>query len=303
MPRRYNIIISLLFTALLLMSGLIAPRPALALELTIGTISDEPRKKIKKFGPFTRHLAKQLKRVGVKSGRVVVASSLQQMAEYLKKGRVLIYFDSPLVSMVVNELAGSTMAFRRWKKGVSSYYTVIFTRKDSGIKTLDDLKGHTIGFEEAFSSSGYLLPMMVLRAAGIETKYTENLGLNIPRDRVGYVFTDDDENTMTWVMRKKISAGAMSHADYYGKLKDSTGKLRVVQKTFSIPRQVGNFSKHVDTALGAAIKQVLYKMPETSEGKKVLKVFDKTKKFDPMPADTVANLKKYKAELLGIISK
>ncbi len=47
------------------------------------------------------------------------------------------------------------------------YHSMIITRKDSGIKNLQDLKGKSFSFTDPKSTSGYLFPMAELKASGI----------------------------------------------------------------------------------------------------------------------------------------
>ena len=46
--------------------------------------------------------------------------------------------------------------------GSSGYYSIMVARKDSGIKTLADAKGKSIGFADPDSTSGYLVPNVAL---------------------------------------------------------------------------------------------------------------------------------------------
>lgn len=48
--------------------------------------------------------------------------------------------------------------------GTQGYYSIGFTRKDTGIKTMEDAKGHSFAFGEPNSTSGYLVPASELTA-------------------------------------------------------------------------------------------------------------------------------------------
>jgi LacI family sucrose operon transcriptional repressor len=48
------------------------------------------------------------------------------------------------------------------------YRSVIFTRADSGISSLMELKGSTIGFVDPSSTTGYLVPIFMLEQAGLD---------------------------------------------------------------------------------------------------------------------------------------
>lgn len=46
--------------------------------------------------------------------------------------------------------------------GATGYYSIMVARKDSGIKTLADMKGKKLGFADPDSTSGYLVPVTAL---------------------------------------------------------------------------------------------------------------------------------------------
>jgi phosphate/phosphite/phosphonate ABC transporter binding protein len=51
------------------------------------------------------------------------------------------------------------------------YYSVLFTRKGSGIDSIDDLAGKTFAFTDPASTSGYLIPATdIMDAAGFDSK-------------------------------------------------------------------------------------------------------------------------------------
>ena len=53
------------------------------------------------------------------------------------------------------------------KDGSTFYYSVMVVRADSGIKTLADMKGHSLAWADPNSTSGYLIPSATLRTKGI----------------------------------------------------------------------------------------------------------------------------------------
>jgi phosphonate transport system substrate-binding protein len=52
--------------------------------------------------------------------------------------------------------------------GSSSYISVLVTRKDSGITTLDGMKGKSLAWADPNSTSGYLIPRSELRNSGVD---------------------------------------------------------------------------------------------------------------------------------------
>jgi phosphonate transport system substrate-binding protein len=56
------------------------------------------------------------------------------------------------------------------KDGSTGYYSIIVTRCDSGLKTLEDLKGKTLAFADPDSTSGYAVPFYNLVQQGYDPK-------------------------------------------------------------------------------------------------------------------------------------
>ena len=55
------------------------------------------------------------------------------------------------------------------KDGTIFYISVMITRKDSGITSLEQMRGHSLAWADPNSASGYLIPSASLKAAGIGT--------------------------------------------------------------------------------------------------------------------------------------
>jgi phosphonate transport system substrate-binding protein len=54
------------------------------------------------------------------------------------------------------------------RDGTVYYVAVIITRKDSGITSIEQMKGHSLAWADPNSASGYLIPKESLRRAGID---------------------------------------------------------------------------------------------------------------------------------------
>lgn len=83
--------------------------------------------------------------------------------------------------------------------GSTSYVSVMYTRADSGIKTLQDMKGHSLAWADPNSASGYLIPRAEFRAMGIDPeagKYFSRTG-----------FAGGHEQTVVAVLNKQYDAG------------------------------------------------------------------------------------------------
>ena len=91
--------------------------------ITVGSVAITIQEEIREFQPIADYLAARLKDAGIKKGRVVVTYTVEAMAERMRRGDVDIYIDSLFPVDTVSKLSGAKPFLRRWKRGVSEYYT------------------------------------------------------------------------------------------------------------------------------------------------------------------------------------
>ena len=267
------------------------PTPAPVLErsqiLVLGDVSDDPKETIREFQPLADYLAANLAEYNIRRGEVVVAPDLNTMIDYLKNGEVDLYFDSPYPALTVYENANTVPLLRRWKGGVSEYYTLLVARKDSGITTLDGLRGQLLAFEDPASTSAYLLPKAHLVNAGYKvTEQTE--GDSAADDEIGYVFAGTEENVLAWILQGKTTGGVLSNSDYEELSSEEQDQLVILDQTQAVPRHIVLASSNTDRALQMRITELLLELHLTPEGQAVLESFEETSQFDSLPGGTVA---------------
>ena len=99
--------------------------------------------------------------------RVTVASDYAAVIEALRNRTADLAFVHPVGYVLANREAKATIVAKdRWH-GNTSYTARIWVRKESGIKTLEELRGKTIAFVDPASSSGYVYPMVLLIQRGL----------------------------------------------------------------------------------------------------------------------------------------
>ena len=282
----YRRLAPLAFSAALLVSGF--AQMVDAATLTIGSIAKDIHEEIEDFQEFVAYLDANAGRLGVEAVDFHVDTSTEAMIESIRSGRVGIYVDSPLVAAMIGRETGARPFLRRWKKGVAEYHSLIVTRADSDIETLDDLRGEVVAFDDRFSSSGYLLPMAMLLDEGLAMHELQNAGQGVPADSVGYIFTGDDNNTIYWVVKGKVAAGALSPKDLAKIEKKRPGTLRIVARSMDIPRHVLVHGPGVPADTLSALSDLLLAMDNDPEGREVLREFQKTTRFDEFPGGVEA---------------
>jgi phosphonate transport system substrate-binding protein len=99
--------------------------------------------------------------------RVTVASDYAAVIEALRNRTADLAFVHPAGYVLANREAKAIILARNLWHGKSSFTSRIFVRKESGFKTLDDLRGKTMAFVDPASSSGYIYPMVMLIQRGL----------------------------------------------------------------------------------------------------------------------------------------
>jgi phosphonate transport system substrate-binding protein len=99
--------------------------------------------------------------------RVTVASDYAAVIEALRNKTADLAFVHPVGYVLAHrEAKALIIAKDRWH-GNTSYTSRIWVRKDSGLKTLEELRGKTMAFVDPASSSGYVYPMVMLIQRGL----------------------------------------------------------------------------------------------------------------------------------------
>lgn len=207
--------------------------PVVRRPLVIGSVSRDPAGEHRRFAPLL-DLLSQLEVDGTGwQPSLEVLPDIPLMAGALRSGAVDLYMDSCVPVVQAERQSGGEVALAWHKHGLESYASVVFTRRDSGVKALGDLRGGTLVLSAPSSTSGYLLPVAVLRQAGLAVASQETVRED---GAVRVLLSGDAENTMFWVLEGRGSAGAVAD-EYYEKLAGIRGpELRVLARSPAVPR-------------------------------------------------------------------
>lgn len=279
-----------------------APAAAQSGVLTVGSVSLNPTQEFEVVQPFARFVASRLGEVGIGIGRVVVVDSLSKMIAEIDRGNVDLFIDSPFPVSFVCDRSQASPTLRRWKRGSDVYQSVVFARSDSDISSLEHLQGRILAFGEPFSTSGFLMPKAALSHSGLRLVRYEDDAASIPISEVGYIFSNDAENTVFWVLKGKVAAGAVNK-DYFEAIAGSRlSELRVIHETEKVPRNVVCFRDGLDSQVARAVEEVLLAMENEEEGRAILEEFEGTIRFDRFPGGAEQHLSRVVA-LMPFVEK
>jgi len=148
------------------------------------------------------------------------------------------------------------------RNGTAFYKGEIVTRPDSGIKTIADIKGRTFARVDPLSASGWIIPSLMLKAAGI----------NLDKD-IKVVDAGSHPGVVTAVYSGQADAGACfvdARAQVQKDKPDVMEKVIVIKESGEIPNDGVQFHPSVKPELRTKIVDALLSLIKTDEGKKAL---------------------------------
>ena len=243
--------------------------------ISIGTISNDPSKIIQRTQPVVDYIAsKHSDEKTQYKGKVIVTKTIADMDEMLINQRIDLYFDSPLIACLESEKTEAVPFLIRWKEGVEKYHSVFFVKEDSTIDRIDErLIGKTIAFEAPESTSGYLIPKAYLVEKGLRISENDNA------KSIRSVFSFSDTTTAHWVFSGIIDIGVMSNMDFDSLSDLQKNELKIIERSFDMPRQLVLHRSDMNSDEVGKIKQILLQMHQDRSGIDSLKNFKNTEKF------------------------
>ncbi len=147
--------------------------------------------------------------------------------------------------------------------GSPTYNGQLIARADSGIESIADLKGKTFCLVDPLSASGWIIPMLTMRAAGIDpdTDLAELVNAGSHDAVAAAVYSGDCDAGATYV-----DARTRIEADY----PDVMEQVIVFHITIDIPNDGVQYVTGFPRALRDRINAALLKIVETDEGKEAL---------------------------------
>jgi phosphonate transport system substrate-binding protein len=147
--------------------------------------------------------------------------------------------------------------------GSPTYNGQIIVRADSGISRVSQLGGRTFARPDPLSTSGWIIPMLTMRAAGIDPE----------SDLDEIVDAGSHDSVVAAVYNGDVDAGA-TYVDARSRIEkdhpDVMEKIIVIEVTTDIPNDGVQFSPVLSDELRESIVNALLEIAETEEGKDAL---------------------------------
>jgi phosphonate transport system substrate-binding protein len=199
-----------------------------------------------------------------------VATDYTGVIEALRVNKLDIAFLTPASYVLAKNEANIKVILKSERKGIPYYYAAIITRADSGIKTLEDLRGKSFAFGDSLSTTGNVVPRKMFKERGIDPV----------RDFKQILYSGGHDATVLAVLNGKVDAGA-TYANSpdsedtawmrYLKNPEDVKKIRAIAFSEPIPADNLVISTSLDEAIAKKIEETFMELSRDPEGKKMLR--------------------------------
>jgi phosphonate transport system substrate-binding protein len=235
--------------------------------LRVGFVpAEDAQRVIQNAQPIVAILEKQL---GIEV-QPFVATDYTGVIEALRGNKLDIAFLTPASYVLAKNEANVRVVLKSERKGSPYYYAAIITRADSGIKTLEDLRGKTFAFGDPVSTSANVFPRKMFHERGIDPV----------RDFKQILYSGGHDATVLAVLNGKVDAGA-TYANSpdnndtawmrYLKNSEDVKKIRAIAFSEPIPADNLVINGNLDERIAKKIEDTFIEMSRDPKGKQMLR--------------------------------
>lgn len=274
--------------------------------LVLGRVSDNPKAHYDQLKPLLDYVVPRMASVGIRSGRVLMARDLQQMASYMRRGQVDWVTETAGNAALLERRAGAHALLVAERDGATRYHSVFFVRRDSPIHSLDDLRGHSVAFQNPYSTSAYYLPASMLLDAGLRIEPLLTPMDKPSPDAVGYLFARTELNIITWVHKRLVDAGVVSNLDWVNPQRMPpvfVRDFRILAKSRDVPRAIILTRGGMDPRVQARLREVLEEAAQDPDAGEAMRRFIGTSRFVPVMEEDRRALNQLAAGVVRIRSE
>lgn len=250
--------------------------------LVLGRVSDDPKSQYEPMKALLDYVVERMGDVGITEGRILMARDPVQMTSYLRRGRVDWVSETGAGAMLLQSKARADTLVLSERNGIRRYHTIYFARRDGAVKSIDDLRGHRIAFQNRTSTSAYYIPAMELLDRGMPMEILGSPSDPPVPDSVGYVFARTERNIATWVHKRVVDVGVVSDLDWSNPQhvpEFFKSDFVILRESGDVPRGVEVVRNDLDPAVRKRLREVLLAMADDPAAGAVLDRYHQTLRF------------------------
>lgn len=151
--------------------------------------------------------------------------------------------------------------------GLSTYHGLLFVRRDSGIKSVQDMKGKRMAFVERATTAGYIFPVAYLREKGIN---------NLDSFFKEYYFAGSHDAAIYAVLQGDADVGAAKNTIYNivrQKRPSIDRELLIIAESPKVPSNGLCVRKTMPAWMKQKLKETLLNIDKDEKGREALKKY------------------------------
>ena len=219
---------------------------------------------MKRYQPLADYIEKRLG----EPVELQMVSRYGNIVENILKKRVdAIFIGSFTGALCITQLDLHPIARPLWLDGTSTYYGKIFTRKDTGIESVADMRGKRLALVERATTAGYVFPLAYFRNHGIT---------NLDEYFAAYFFTGSHDAAIAAVLEGDAEVGAAKNTIYDKVLAENPvarDSLVVLANSPMVPSNGLCLRPELAKRYGKRLADILLTMHQNTEGAAVLDRF------------------------------
>ncbi|GMT46764.1 MAG: phosphonate ABC transporter substrate-binding protein [bacterium] len=231
-------------------------------ELLIGLIPEQNIfKQIERYKPLAGYLSEK---TGITVRLTILSRYGDIIDRFVQRGLDGAFFGDLTGALAIEKLNIEPVVRPVNLDGSTYSYGYIIVRKDSGIKTVDDMKGKVLAFVDRATVTGYLFPISYFRSHGVK---------NLKDFFSEFYFTGSHDSSVYAVLDGRADIGCVKNTIYNNLIsRDPTIKneLRIIAKSPLMPESTLCLRKDLPADIKKMIKEVLLTMDRNDEGRRIL---------------------------------
>jgi phosphonate transport system substrate-binding protein len=218
-------------------------------------------------------LAKLLQDATNLNFRVSVPTSYTTVIEAMGANQVDVGWLAPFAYVLAHDKNGAQVLLASIRQGSKTYRSQIVVRADSGITSIEQLRGKKFAFVDPASASGFLFPNALLASKGIDYKtfFSDT------------IFAGGHDKSIIAVYNKQVDGGASfgqnvdsgpptdARTLVQTTLPDVMSAVKPIAQTDPIPNDTVSLRSGLDSNLVKLLNDGLLYVQTTADGKKALK--------------------------------